>query len=108
MSPFRFDTPPAHLRSIAFIEGVSYLVLLFIAMPLKYLADLPLAVRITGSLHGLLFVWLALLTLLAILRRGKAWGWGFRLGIASLIPFGTFFFDASLRADDEHYRRQAA
>ena len=61
----RFDTPPARLRAIAYVEGWSYLVLLFVAMPLKYGADMPLAVRIVGSLHGFLFVWLALLTLQA-------------------------------------------
>jgi integral membrane protein len=38
------------------IEGYSYLALLFIAMPLKYLADIPTAVRIAGSIHGVLFV----------------------------------------------------
>ena len=38
------------------IEGWSYLILLFIAMPLKYIFDMPLAVRIVGSAHGLLFV----------------------------------------------------
>lgn len=50
------------LRIIAFLEGLSFLVLLFIAMPLKYLADMPLAVRIAGSVHGGLFlVFLAVL-----------------------------------------------
>ena len=99
-----FDTPTARLRSVAFAEGVSYLVLLLIAMPLKYAAGMPQAVRVVGSLHGALFVWLALLGLLAILQRGKSWAWGVRLAIASLIPFGTFFLDAGLRSDDEAYR----
>ena len=44
------------LRLVAFLEGSSFLVLLFIAMPLKYLAGLPLAVRVAGSVHGLLFL----------------------------------------------------
>ena len=44
------------LRTLAIIEGVSTLVLFGIAMPLKYFAGLPLAVRIVGSLHGALFV----------------------------------------------------
>lgn len=43
-------------RKIAFAEGVSFLVLLLIAMPLKYFADMPIAVTIVGGLHGLLFV----------------------------------------------------
>lgn len=43
------------LRIVALIEGVSFLVLLGIGMPLKYLADIPAAVRITGWAHGVLF-----------------------------------------------------
>lgn len=100
----RIDTPPARLRAIAFVEGISYLVLLFVAMPLKYFAGMPLAVRVVGSLHGALFVLLALLTLQAMRTRGKTFGWGLRIGVASLIPFGTFFLDKELRADDDEYR----
>ncbi len=48
------------LRLINFFEGVSFLLLLLVAMPLKYLFDLPLAVRIAGGLHGLLFLGLGL------------------------------------------------
>ena len=44
------------LRLVALLEGTSFLVLLFIAMPLKYLADLPLAVRIVEACHGVLFL----------------------------------------------------
>lgn len=103
----RFDTPPARLRAIAFSEGISYLVLLFVAMPLKYFAGLPMAVRIVGSLHGALFIALALLTLQGMRRRGKSFGWGVRIGIASLVPFGTFFLDKDLRADDEQWRARS-
>ena len=38
------------------IEGYSYLVLLFIAMPIKYIFEMPMAVKVTGMLHGILFV----------------------------------------------------
>jgi integral membrane protein len=96
----RFDTPTARLRAIAFIEGLSYLALLGIAMPLKYLADQPLAVRITGSVHGFLFVWLGLLALQGMTSRGKPLAWAARIGIASLLPFGTFFLDRQLAEDD--------
>ncbi|MDQ0926299.1 integral membrane protein [Bacillus atrophaeus] len=50
------QTPIGRLRTMGFIEGMSLLILLFIAMPLKYWADLPLAVTIVGSVHGGLFV----------------------------------------------------
>ena len=102
---FRFDTPTARLRAVAFIEGVSYLVLLLIAMPLKYWAGMPLAVRIVGSLHGGLFVWLALLVLVGMRTRGRSLGWGTRIGVASVIPLGTFFLDRGLHAEDEAFRR---
>lgn len=101
----RLDTPPARLRAVVFLEGVSYLVLLFGAMPLKYLAGLPLAVRIGGSLHGLLFILLAVLTLHAMRTRPKPFAWGLRIAIAALIPFATFALDRDLGADDEAFRR---
>ncbi len=104
----RFDTPTARLRAVAFVEGISYLLLLFVAMPLKYLADQPLAVRITGSVHGFLFVWLALATWICMRGRGKSLGWGTRIGVASLIPFGTFFLDRELGEEDEAARAEAA
>ena len=103
----RFDTPSAHLRAIAYIEGWSYLILLFVAMPLKYLAGLPLAVRIVGSLHGVLFVWLGLLVLLGLLKRGRSFGWGAKIMVASLIPFGTFALDAGLKREVEEEDAQA-
>ena len=102
---FRFDTPTARLRSVASIEGISYLVLLFVAMPLKYLANLPLAVRIVGSIHGALFIWGGWLVWLGIRRRGKPWSWGWKILVAALVPFGTFFLDRGLREDDEAYRK---
>jgi integral membrane protein len=101
----KFSTPPQRLRAVAFIEGLSYLVLLFVAMPLKYFADQPLAVRIVGSVHGALFIWLAILTLRAMRTRGKSFAWGSRIGIAAVIPFGTFALDRDLRADVEAYER---
>ena len=88
-----------HLRLVALLEGTSFLVLLFIAMPLKYLADLPLAVRIVGSVHGGLF----LLFLVALYRAASARDWPWRRSliafVASVVPFGTFVFDGSLRRE---------
>ena len=86
-----------HLRLVALLEGASFLVLLFIAMPLKYLADQPLAVRVVGSIHGLLF----LIFMAALLHAGNVRQWPFRRSVhafvASIVPFGTFVFDRSLR-----------
>ncbi|WP_437786596.1 DUF3817 domain-containing protein [Sorangium sp. So ce1097] len=87
------------LRLVAIVEGVSYILLLFIAMPLKYLADLPLAVRIVGSAHGLLFV----LFLVALLRTAVARRWSLGRSslafVSSIVPFGTFVFDRSLQRE---------
>jgi integral membrane protein len=98
----RYDvvlTPLRRLRLIAFVEGVSFLVLLFVAMPLKYLADLPLAVRIVGSIHGVLFIaFVAVLIRVSIAR-----AWPLRRSllafVASIVPFGTFVLDRSLRRE---------
>lgn len=101
----RLDTPPARLRACAFLEGVSYVVLLFVAMPLKYMAGAPLAVRVFGSLHGALFVWLMLELLAGWQGRGRSLGWATRIGVASLLPFGTFFLDGGLAREDAEWRR---
>ncbi len=104
----RFDTPPARLRAMTFLEGCSFLLLLGVAMPLKYMADMPLAVRLVGAVHGVLFLAFVVLTLRAMRERGKPFGWGARFAVASLIPFGTFALDRGLRDDDEAWRRQRA
>jgi integral membrane protein len=103
-----FGMPASHLRSIAVVEGLSYLGLLFIAMPLKYLGDMPLAVRIAGSAHGALFVWLGLLVLGGLTRRGRSLVWAGKILVASLLPFGTFVIDRGLRAEIESDGRLAA
>ena len=99
-----FGTPAAHLRSIALLEGLSYLVLLFIAMPLKYLGDMPLAVRIVGSAHGALFVWLGLLVLRGLTSRRRRASWAARIMVASLLPFGTLVIDRRLRGEADAAR----
>ena len=86
-------------RFVAFLEGSSFVILLFVAMPLKYLAGLPLAVRVVGSIHGALF----LVFLVALYRAARRAAWPHRRSIAafvsSILPFGTFIFDASLRRE---------
>ncbi len=91
--------PLEQFRVVALAEGVSYVVLVFVAMPLKYFADAPLAVRIVGALHGALFV-LFVVTLLraASDRRWPLLRWAVAFA-SSLVPFGTFVFDRSLRKE---------
>lgn len=82
------------LRIIAFLEGISFLVLLGIAMPLKYFAGLPQAVRVVGMAHGVLFVLFVLLLIQVAIEKS----WSFKKSalsfVSSLVPFGTFYADA--------------
>lgn len=95
------------LRLVALLEGSSFLLLLFVAMPLKYVAGMPLAVRIAGSVHGALFIWFVI----ALYRAAHARDWPRRRSIAafiaSILPFGTSVFDASLRREMESIRTVA-
>ncbi len=94
-----FGSPGAHLRSIALVEGLSFVLLLFVAMPLKYGADMPMAVRIVGLAHGGLFMWLGWLVLSGMRHRGRSAEWATRIMVAALLPFGPFVIDRRLRAE---------
>jgi integral membrane protein len=80
-------------RKVAFAEGISFLVLLGIAMPLKYFADMPMAVTIVGGLHGLLFVGFIVLAYMVKEEHNKDFRWMMKAGLASILPFGTFIAD---------------
>jgi integral membrane protein len=86
-------SPRGRLKLIGAVEAVSFLLLLGVAMPLKYLADMPEAVRIVGMAHGVL--WLLYLVALVLAWIHERWSFGvFLLGVvASVIPFGPFIFD---------------
>lgn len=90
------DKTLKRLRLIAILEGISYLVLLFVAMPLKYMAGDPRAVQLVGMLHGWLFVLYCLLLVLAHFQ--CKWNWGKTiLGfVLSFIPFGTFYAEKKM------------
>lgn len=91
------QTPVGRLRLAGLVEGTSFLVLLGIAMPLKYLAHIPEAVTVAGSVHGLLFVlYLLALANAAIDRRWPA-TWVLGGLVAGVVPFGTFVLEARLR-----------
>lgn len=85
------------LRMLALIEGVSTLILFGIAMPLKYFGDMPVAVKVAGSIHGALFVSLAIMCLMAINKVPI----GLRLGVivivGAVLPFGPFVVDKRLK-----------
>ncbi len=94
------STPLGRLRIVGYLEGVSFLVLLGVAMPLKYMAGMPAAVLIAGWIHGVLFVAYVVVAVLASSAHG--WSQGRLAGAmaAAVLPFGPFVFDWWLRRVD--------
>lgn len=89
------------LRLTGIIEGISFIALLFLAMPLKYMAGMDMAVTIVGAAHGGLFtIYIALVLVVWVQRR-----WSFLRAlvamVVSVIPFGPFVFEKSLRQEEE-------
>jgi integral membrane protein len=91
-------------RKIAIAEGISFLVLLGIAMPLKYFADMPMAVKITGYIHGFLFIGFVLLAWETKNNLNKNFSWFGLAFLASLLPFGTFVLDKHLKKEEKLLR----
>ncbi len=95
-----FKTPLARLRVVGFLEAISFLLLLGVAMPLKYLAGLPEMVRVVGWAHGVLFM----LFVAAVAHAALELRWPLTrvLGalFASVVPFGPFFLDSHLRREE--------
>lgn len=103
-----FDYPSPHnhtvnaaflrkLRWMGFIEGVSTLILFFVAMPLKYLAGKPIAVEIAGSLHGGLFICLVLMLVISIWRVPLSLSMSLIGMVSAVLPFGPFVYDHWLK-----------
>lgn len=94
------NTAIGRLRITGIAEGISFITLLFIAMPIKYLAGNPEVVWYMGWVHGLLFM-LYILALITV-KINLEWKFGKTLVAfaASLIPFGTFILDRSLRKEE--------
>jgi len=80
-------------KVIAFLEGISLILLLFIAMPLKYIWNLPEAVTAVGMAHGILF--LAYVAFALLIYNEMRWNLKDLIIVllASLIPFGTFYME---------------
>lgn len=80
-------------RIVALLEGLSYILLLFIATPIKYLSHDPQYVKLLGMPHGILFI--AYIALAIILKNDFQWNnkQFIIVLVASIIPFGTFYID---------------
>lgn len=87
-------------RKIAVAEGVSYILLVFVAMPLKYFAGIPEAVKYTGWAHGILFMLYVVLLIMAWLEYKWAFKKAALFGLASLVPFAPFWVDKKLKEDN--------
>lgn len=90
-------TQEGRFRMIAHLEGISFLLILFITMPLKYYYDMPGPNKVIGMAHGVLFV-VYIFVALQFLVQGK---WNFKVTflalLASIVPFGTFYFTAKVQ-----------
>ncbi len=88
-----FKSPIGRFRVIAFLEGLSFITILFVTMPLKYYYQQPTPNLVVGMLHGVLFM----IYLYAAFRLKISENWDTRLTLktlaASVIPFGTFYMD---------------
>lgn len=84
---------------ISFLEGVSFLVLLLIAMPLKYLFDEPLAVKYVGMIHGVLFI----AYIIDLLYVGNLYKWKFSkiclYGVCSFLPLAPFWVEKQVNKE---------
>jgi integral membrane protein len=93
-------TSLGRLRVIGMWEGVSFLLLLGVAMPLKYFAGYPQAVRVVGMAHGILFLLYVLAAIQAALEHNWPWKRTALVLIASVLPAGPFVVDARILRDE--------
>lgn len=98
--------PIPFLRTVALVEGASFLLLLGVAMPLKYFAGLPQAVKLMGMIHGVLFMVFGV----ALLQTMWVVKWpmlrGLAVFVAALLPFGPFIMDRRMRAYEAEAERR--
>lgn len=92
-----FKNALTHFRFIGILEGSSLVILLFIAMPLKYWFDMPQAVTIVGTIHG--YIFLAYMVAIVYAMIIVKWPFRFTIGavLSAFIPFGNFVLDSRLK-----------
>ncbi len=91
------NSPIAKFRLMGLLEGISLLVLLFIAMPLKYFAGFPEVVTLVGSIHGMLFVMYLIMIAYVTFKIRWSFVWITSAFAVAFIPFGNLVLDAKLR-----------
>lgn len=96
--------PLRHLSLMTLVEGASLITLILIAVPLKHLAGLPIAVAIVGPIHGALFLWTMGVLTLVVLRGHLPALKGAGVFVAALIPFGGLWSHRMLARAVAAYR----
>jgi len=86
-------------KKVAIAEGISYLALLFVAEPLKHFAGMPLAVKYTGWVHGLLFVFYVIFVIMCWTEYKWKIGKAAMVFFASLLPFAPFIVEKRLKEE---------
>jgi integral membrane protein len=91
------STPVGRLRVFSVLEAITYLVLLFVAVPIKYAGDNPNPVHVMGPVHGVLFIFYVLSAWQA--RAALSWPNNVtaKVLVAAVIPFAPFFVERWLR-----------
>lgn len=90
-------TNTGRLRIVGFLEGISFLVLLGINMPMKYFYDSPEGVKIVGPIHGVLFLlYIFYVFIVASEQQWKLFKTTWKFLLASILPFGTFYVDHAI------------
>ena len=96
------------LRRLSLAEGASFLLLLGVAMPLKYFAGLPAAVKVAGWAHGLLFAGLCALLLYTVVVARWPLGRAALVFVAALLPFGPFVVDRRMKRYEQEFAAPGA
>ncbi|MBL9199117.1 MAG: DUF3817 domain-containing protein [Opitutaceae bacterium] len=93
-------TSLGRLRVVGWWEGWSFLLLLLVAMPLKYVWGFPMAVSVVGMAHGVLFMLYVVIAIHTALDRDWPWQRTALVLLASVFPAGPFLVDAKILRDE--------
>lgn len=102
------NTALGRFRVVALLEGISYLALFGITMPLKYMADMPAPNKVVGMTHGILSVIYVVMLVHATLAQKWSPVKALVALVASLIPFGAFVLEWKLRNEVDQEAEAAA
>jgi integral membrane protein len=94
-------TQIGRLRILAHLEGISFLVILFITMPLKYFMEMGQPNKVVGMIHGMLFILYILAVIMVKIEKSWKFKKTFIALIVSVIPFGTFWADKRIFREEE-------